>query len=246
MLLYLLERDPVGDGKTIKIGNARWGLKAHNLLTCNPEDLRFICLSYVWGSGTSPSPFEPDHYVSDRTAPALEAVVALRPTCKRIWVDAYCVPIEQVERNLTLQSMGYIYSNAEDVVTVLSSAAHPVIQQMAVSDRLEQDHLAILEKEEWVTRAWTYQEAVNSRCLSITCEGADSAIVDGDHLLDCVGYTLTRFKDPEAIAEAKRLYPNLDAFQDLIADHHIAAYQERPLLRHDGRHKHRVLELCNA
>ncbi|KAI1132403.1 hypothetical protein F5Y10DRAFT_207848 [Nemania abortiva] len=231
MQLYLLERDPVDGGVTIEIGEARWGLTAYNLDASDVEAVSFICLSYVWGTDREPSPFHPDFYVSNRTKPALAAVVTRRPSCKRIWVDAYCVPVEPFERNLTLQSMGYIYSHAEEVITVLSSAAHPVLEQLAVSDRLEANHLGILEKEDRVSRAWTYQEAVNSQRLFITCEAPNSAIVDGRHLLNCIGFTLSRFKGPQAVSEKKALYPNLDAFEDLVADYQISGYQERSALQ---------------
>ncbi|KAI1160273.1 hypothetical protein F5B18DRAFT_633503 [Nemania serpens] len=230
MLLYLLERDAVGSGKTIAIGGSYWGLVAYDLDTFNIQDVPFICLSYSWGSKREPSLLHPGLYISDRTGPALASVVTHRPSDKRIWVDAYCVPTETAEKNLTLQSMGYVYSSSEEVIVVLSSAAHPVLEHMSVSDRLNPDHLGVLDKEEWVSRAWTYQEAVNSRRLSITCEGLNTAIVNGSHFLNCLGFALSRFDGVVAISEKKRLYPHLDAFEDLIADYLVAGYQERSAL----------------
>ncbi|KAI1194730.1 hypothetical protein F5X97DRAFT_310086 [Nemania serpens] len=231
MLLYLLERNPPVGRETIEIGGGTWGLVEYNLDTVDLQDVPFICLSYTWGLKREPSLLHPGAYISDRTGPALAAIIAHRPSDERIWVDGYCVPIETAERHLTLQSMGYIYSCAKEVVTVLSSATYPILQHMSVSDRLNSDHLVVLEKEGWVTRAWTYQEAVNSRSFSITCEGLNTAIVDGTHFLNCLGFTLSRFVGPEAVREKRRLYPHLDAFEDLIADSIIAAYQERSALQ---------------
>jgi hypothetical protein len=127
--------------------------------------------------------------------------------------------------------MGYIYSQAEEVVVVLSSASSPVVEQMSVSDRITPAHLDILEEDEWVSRAWTYQEAVNSRRFSITCEGLNNAIVEGSHFLNCIGFTLSRIGGAPNTIDKKRKYPRLDTFEDLIADYMIAGYQERSALQ---------------
>ncbi|ETI25784.1 hypothetical protein G647_02558 [Cladophialophora carrionii CBS 160.54] len=128
--------------------------------------------------------------------------------------------------------MGFIYSQAEEVIVVLSKAARPVLEQMSTSDHIDRVHLDLLEQEEWVTRAWTYQEAVNSRSLYISCEESHGAIVQGSHFLNCLGYTLSRLDGGSGLASDKRQrYPRLDAFEDLIADYMIAGYQERSALQ---------------
>ncbi|KAI1170250.1 hypothetical protein F4777DRAFT_592080 [Nemania sp. FL0916] len=231
MLLYLLERDPIDEGRSVEIGGTRWGLATHNLYKSDIKSISFTCLSYVWGTKREPNPIHPTIDVSDRTRPALEAVVAHRPSCKRIWVDAYCVPAEAPERNQTLQSMGFVYSRAEEVITVLSSTAQPVLQQMKVSNRLDRAHLDILEQEEWVTRAWTYQEVLNSQHLSMTCEGSDSAIIELNNFLNCLGFTLSHLKEAPSTSARRALYPRLDTLEDLIADYLIAAYEEKSALK---------------
>jgi hypothetical protein len=141
------------------------------------------------------------------------------------------VPVDAPEKRAhTLESMGYIYSRAEEVIVVLSSAARPVLEQMSTSDRLDPVHLDILEQEEWVSRAWTYQEAVNSRTLYITCEESGGAIVRGSHFLNCLGYTLSRLGAGLA-SDKRQRYPRLDAFEDLIADYMIAGYEGRSALQ---------------
>ncbi|KAI3324910.1 hypothetical protein HD806DRAFT_491361 [Xylariaceae sp. AK1471] len=228
MLLYLLERDPVGGQNTIKVGGAHWRLAAHDLDTS--EGLSFTCVSYVWGKEKEKSPFDDSFMMSDRTMPALSTVIAHRPSCTRIWVDALCVPVAQPERTLTLQSMGYIYSQAKEVVVVLSKTTSSVLEQMSVSDRLTSDHLNILGDDDWVSRAWTYQEVVNSRGFSITCEGLNNAIVDGSHFLNCVGFTLSR-NEAASYEIDKRQRERLNTFEDLIADYMVAGYQERSALQ---------------
>jgi hypothetical protein len=127
--------------------------------------------------------------------------------------------------------MGFIYSRAAEVIVVLSNAARPVLEQMSASDHVDSVHLDILEREEWVSRAWTYQEAVNSRTLYITCEESHGAIVDGSHFLNCLGYTLSRLDRSGLVNDQRQRYPRLDAFEDLIADYMIAGYQERSALQ---------------
>ncbi|KIW65777.1 hypothetical protein PV04_08004 [Phialophora macrospora] len=232
MRLYLLEKAPEGGLGSVEIEGLHWKLAAQDLEASDTEDISFTCVSYTWGEGRERSPFHPDYDISDRTIPALKAVGRHRPACAGIWIDAFCVPVDVPERAHTLESMGYIYSRAEEVIVVLSSAARPVLEQMSTSDRVDAVHLEILEKEEWVSRAWTYQEAVNSRTLYITCEESNGAIVQGSHFLNCLGYTLSRLDAGAGLASDKRQrYPRLDAFEDLIADYMIAGYQERSALQ---------------
>ncbi|KAI8947799.1 hypothetical protein F4801DRAFT_559288 [Xylaria longipes] len=231
MLLHFLVRDLEGGQGSARFGEDDWRLVDHDLSTSDVEDVPFTCISYTWGAGREPSPFFSSFNISDRTIPAVNALVSHRPSCARIWVDAFCVPIATPERNHTLESMGYIYSQAKEVIVVLSSAARSVLAQMSTSDHIRTEHLDILEKEDWISRAWTYQEAVNSRCLFITCEGPDSAIVDGSHFLDCLGYTLSRLEGTASATYKRQQYPRLDAFEDLIADYMIAGFGERSALQ---------------
>ncbi|KIX99910.1 uncharacterized protein Z520_04547 [Fonsecaea multimorphosa CBS 102226] len=233
MQLYLLSQDSDRGQGSIEIDGLHWGLTTHNLDASDVEEVQFTCVSYTWGEGRESSPFHPSHEVSDRTIPALTAVVRHRPSCTHIWIDAFCVPVDAApERAHTLESMGYIYSRANEVIVVLSVSAHPVLQKMNASDRVDPVHLDILEREEWVSRAWTYQEAANSKVLYITCEESHGVIIPGNHFLNCLGYTLTRLDGSVPSASEKRQrYPRLDAFEDLIAEYMLAGYQERSALQ---------------
>jgi hypothetical protein len=231
MLLYLLTKDPRGQPGSFQVGGVYWKLAAQDFNASDANDVSFTCVSYTWGTGREHSPFNPSFEISDRTISALSAVVADRPSCTRFWVDAFCVPFDQPEKTRTLESMGYIYSRADEVVVVLSDAATPVLEQMSASDHLEPVHLETLEKEEWISRAWTYQEVVNSRTFSITCDGLHGAIIPGNHFLNCLGHTLSGL-DSSGLTNSKRQqYPRLDAFEDLIADYMIAGYGERSALQ---------------
>jgi hypothetical protein len=167
--------------------------------------------------------------VSDRTEPAVSAIITQRPDCRKIWVDAFCVPGEEhpAERAATLESMGFIYSQAKEVIVVLTAQALPAIEQIRHRRNLSPTHLDILEKEDWVTRAWTYQEAVNAKRLSITCENATHGIiVDCSEFLSYLGHALILLPPDE-----RAKYPRLDGFEDVMSDWNVAGYLERSALQ---------------
>src|SRR5947207_9585414 len=102
MLLYLLRQDPEGGPGSVEIGGLPWKRVAQDLDASEAEDTAFTCVSYTWGAGREGSPFDPSFDVSDRTIPALNAVVSHRPSCACIWIDAFCVPVDSPERTQTL------------------------------------------------------------------------------------------------------------------------------------------------
>ncbi|RYP89779.1 hypothetical protein DL770_004073 [Monosporascus sp. CRB-9-2] len=152
--------------------------------------------------------------------------------CKSVF---YCgwdsgVPGGRLEKPSQASLQGS-YSYCE-VIVVLSNAVRSVLEQMRTSDHLDSIHLDLLEREEWVSRAWTYQEAVNSgQNLFITCEDTHGAIVHGSHFLNCLGYTFSRLGSSDLASDKRQRYPRLDAFEDLIADYMISGYQERSALQ---------------
>ncbi|XTI88882.1 hypothetical protein V2W45_1398795 [Cenococcum geophilum] len=229
MLLYLLVPDLEAKSSSFEFEGYHWALEPHDLEADDVMEPVFTCISYSWGPGREPSPLRINFDISDRTLPALATAIKHRPSCKRVWIDALSVPEEPQERARCLGSMGYIYSLAEEVLVVLSSGAQTALEQMSKSHRIDHDSLHNLEKEDWISRAWTYQEAVNSKELYITCEGPHGALVAGDHFMNCVGYTLSRLEGSNFDKEQQ--FPRLSAFQDLIGDYAIAGYEERSALQ---------------
>src|SRR5438034_11487271 len=118
MLLYLLVRDYEGSAGSVQLEGYHWRLAKEDL---DQEDLDFTCISYTWGEGRVPSPFRDNFDVSDRTIPALIAAIAHRPSCERFWIDAFCVPAAAKEKTHCLESMGFIYARATEVIVVLSN-----------------------------------------------------------------------------------------------------------------------------
>ena len=229
MRIYLLVSSTSSTLPAIEVNGHSWSLQPFELDNSkNKAGFRYSCISYTWGSGRENSPFDPSLLVSDRTIPALQTFTQHRPSCSRIWVDAFCVPTAQPERAQTLESMGYIYTHSEEVLVVLSSAALPALTHMLKSSRLDVADLAVLEHEEWVERAWTYQETVNGETLLFSCQGDTSVLVPDILLFDCVGYALSSLS--LSVLQKLRAYPRLNAFEDIIADSYTAAFQGRSAL----------------
>ena len=154
MRLFVLSPDSRTDGPRLQVGGSDWALLEQDLEP-GGNGVKFTCVSYSWGLGQTPSAFNPAVSVSDRTAPSLSAVILQRPVCRKIWVDAFCVPGPEhpSEREATLQSMGFIYSQAEEVVVVLTAQARPALERISSESSLLRTHLSLLEEEDWGTRA---------------------------------------------------------------------------------------------
>jgi len=233
MKLFVVSPDCAPGDQRLEINGQGWGLLEQEIPNTADESADFICVSYSWGTGRSPSPFHPPHEVSDRTLPVLATTIAQRPNARKIWIDAFCVPSpsEPSLRASTLQSMGFIYSRASEVVVVLTSEALPVIQQALLSIPLTPAHLDILEAQDWMTRAWTYQETVNARSLCITCDSdslppCTSVLIDVMDFFNRLGHSLALLPPRE-----RTRYPRLNALEELLSDYKIAAYLGRSALQ---------------
>ncbi|KAF2095087.1 hypothetical protein NA57DRAFT_79575 [Rhizodiscina lignyota] len=251
MLLYfLVDSSSVSDDPTtLEIGGRRWWLTSEEVDASQQHPKDFICISYTWGTKRAPNPFDASKSVSSNTIPGLYAAIHQRPDCHRFWIDAFCVPSDPDQKRFTLASMGFIYSQAQEVIVVLSETSTLALEQMLISDTIDEAALEALESEPWITRAWTYQEVVNSYTLSFTCAspvplpGASYNLVtaiSGDTFLNRIGYTLSKL--PMRSFEKAQAYPSLSAFEDLIVDWMTAAYQERSALQVMANMDRRVQE----
>jgi len=228
MQLFVLTPDYSQDNPVLKFGSSSWGLLPQSL---DPDTTAasFTCVSYSWGLGRVPSAFHPAQTVSDRTVPAISSVILQRPSCRNVWIDAFCVPSPDhaIERAATLESMGFIYSRAEEVIVVLTSDALPALEQITRREKLLPSHLSALESEDWVTRAWTYQEAVNATRLRMTCHSAPPGVlIDCHEFLSSLGFALNTLTPEE-----RNLYPRVNELEDLLTDCIVAGYLDRPALQ---------------
>lgn len=188
----------------------------------------YTCISYSWGQTGVPNPFGYSLPMSYRTLPAIEATIrALNPPA--IWVDALCVPPSGAARVACLRSMGTLYGRATQVSVVLSPESGPVLDGIAASGPLDEATLLVLEKDEWVTRAWTYQELVNSLSVQFIAEGRRPTAVHGEDFLNKVGEAIERFKQAHGwdSFSFRAAHPRLDSLEDLLADWRTAGQLER-------------------
>ena len=166
--------------------------------------------------------------MSDRAIPALEATIrALQPAA--IWLDALCVPSEGPARAACLRGMGKIYGSASQVAAVLSNSCSAVLEQIHAKGRVEPASLLVLENDDWVTRAWTYQEMANSRNTFFVAEGGSAIPVASEQFFNAFGHALANYKKAHGLDTLKMraVHPRLDSLEDALADWIIGAPLER-------------------
>lgn len=117
MELYLIV--PVPEGSEEEIGDEKiygrvWRVTGPHDLE-NMENLKFYCVSYVWGLGTEEEGgfFNCKRRISDQTRPALTAAIKAADVVQSrsnahiveaFWIDAICIPqLESPERIKTLE-----------------------------------------------------------------------------------------------------------------------------------------------
>lgn len=227
-LLVPASSDTPEDQASIELQGCRWVLSARTNLP-SPEDTPdYVCVSYAWGPGKSTHPFDNLASMSDRTMAVIETAIRnQQPTA--LWIDAFCVPREEPTRATCLGKMGAIYAQASQVIVVLSEPSSALLEQIRETGEVDESALLTLESDDWVTRAWTYQEIVNSSKVRFVSEGASDAWADAIDVLSKAGYAIDRFKKAHGYNSfrMRALHPRLDGLEDLIVDWKISDYLER-------------------
>lgn len=235
MQLQILVKNRPGANRFVQIDDAQWSLDTWDVDDAGHEP--YSCVSYAWGRGKVANPFHEGTEASDRTIPALRTVTRRMPDCQAVWIDAFCVPGQDTpsQRAATLESMGYIYSRAQSVIVVLSAEVAPALRhiQQTRGAKLQTAHLDALEREEWYSRAWTYQETANSKSIVFaSVVGADEEVDAEDAVAHPVIDVMELFSPlGEALAKlgagAHKQYPRLNDLEDMLADTAVASYHMR-------------------
>jgi hypothetical protein len=133
--------------------------------------------------------------------------------------------------------MGFIYSAAAYVMIVLQGRIWEVIQSVfsEVSPRaLSYEEMQVLERDNWISRVWTYQELVNSRdAFFTTLESTDQGrAIHAENFFNCVGFSLDQWmkikgKGRSAVLE---VFQNLENLEDTLADRQTGNYLDRTAL----------------
>lgn len=235
-LYFLTPQSASASGPFLEIGS-----QVFSLTTASSADWNYppyTCISFAWGREKEPSPLDKEQMISKRAVPVLATLTEIinkdsgamdKAAFETVWMDTFCIPTEADAREVYLRSMGEIYAHATQVVVVLAADTRPLLQ--AIRDNKEIDHkgLLLLESDEWVTRAWTYQEIVNSGRIYFIAEGETEAPVFGADFFDAVAKAIHAFgegseKDSYTLLEE---YPSLSSFEAVVLDWRIMDYQKR-------------------
>ncbi|KAF1850740.1 HET-domain-containing protein [Cucurbitaria berberidis CBS 394.84] len=145
-----------------------------------PKECKFVALSYVWGSDSSPGlrlklPTKVPLLIED--AITCTKAIGLR----YLWIDRYCIDQESGDSKHTLiRNMDQIYSGAAvTIINVAGTSSHsglpgvshttrrPLasvsVHNKSTSLRLLPNSRAEVAESKWSTRGWTYQEGLLPR-----------------------------------------------------------------------------------
>jgi len=254
-LLLPMDTQKSKNARSIELLGKKWVICEYADVADAPT---YTCISYAWGLETVENPFYDGQLMSARTIPVLEAAFSASHSAQNwsenirfdykkdaqkekegrdaalsatqaIWIDALSVPPQEPTRTACLQSMGQIYSAAHQVLVVLDKQCSKVIQSISKGEKIETAALLSLEKESWVSRAWTYQEAVNSRTLYFIFEEENSAIIAGQDFLKAVGDAIEEFKNLRGYDKISwtQHHASLEGLENLVADYLIFSYAQR-------------------
>ncbi|MHB1290646.1 MAG: HET domain-containing protein [Sulfuricella sp.] len=243
------------DAPFIELSGKRWVLTEYAHLSDAPV---YTCISYAWGERKTKNLLNDDRLMSARTIPVIEATInasqsqknwadnvqfshdrdpqkeeagraAALKASQAFWIDALCVPSQDPVRTACLRSMGEVYSSAWQVVVVLSKSCSDVFHQIRHTGRLDPTALFILESDDWITRAWAYQETVNSKALYFIVQDDESTLISGVDFLNAVVTATEDYKNSHGIDSLAwvKHHPRLDSLEMLIADYKIADYAAR-------------------
>lgn len=145
-------------------------------------DSKYLALSYLWGSDQKNSKLNDNSEVLPSEIPeTIEDAIAvkLRLDFRYLWIDRYCIDQGSAEAHAQIQQMDLVYQNAE--VTIVAAAGnnpshglpgvgrrHRSLQpRVKVGKHLLfstlQDPRLRIKGSSWMSRGWTYQEALLSR-----------------------------------------------------------------------------------
>ena len=144
------------------------------------------------------------------------------------------MPAGEPQRRATLESMGYIYSRADEVLIVLERAVGGVLKRVARGggEGIGEEELRVLEGDGWVTRVWTYQELANGREFWFVAEGEAEGLVRGEDFFNIVGGAMhrvekARSRGGHAGFNLDKEFPRLSELMDMLADCYVSPYSAR-------------------
>lgn len=156
-------------------------------------DMRYLALSYVWGSGSSfhtlkgnVNRLKKEGFVNLDLAPTIQHVIEITRLIgeRYVWIDALCIiQDDELHKEEHIQSMGSIYANAYGTVIAAAGTAFDGLRgvegftppmerrrhelwEITMRDLIEA-HEVDMHDTLWNKRGWTFQEQVFSRRIII-------------------------------------------------------------------------------
>jgi hypothetical protein len=243
---------------TVVICGEEWHIKEFGP---DAEVPPFLCVSYNWEKERVAHPSLVDQTISARTIPVLETVIramsshsvldtaltwafhnestraqrlsALQLASDALWIDALCVPQQQPARDLCLLNMSSIFEAASCVIAVLSSTCRIALQKIQKKESLILDDLVAVESDNWITRAWTYQEQALSQLFFCCAERAPEVLLSQLQFLGAMVVGTTDYVDAqgEKRIEIANIFPRIDKMEELLAESEIFEHVGRPVFQ---------------
>lgn len=246
------------DAAFVELCGNRWVLTEFERITDAPP---YTCISYSWGTGRAENMFDAGQLMSDRTIPAMEATIkasqapehwgwalmrtprdeqkeaealaAALQASQAIWIDALCVPSRDPARAACLRSMGAIYSSAKQVFAVLPESCSNSLHKIHNRESMGLKELLALENDDWVTRAWTYQETANSKATYFIAQEDGNVLIDEHDFLNAILTDTTDYAASIKLEHTKLAaqFPRLDSLQEMVAENKLVEHTGRPVFQ---------------
>lgn len=255
--------------ESIEVGGKLWHLVWFDQISDAPP---FTCVSYSWGPGKVPNPFKRDEEISPRTMPVLETAIkasqssqcwsnALAGLClneqihaeelatalaasQAIWIDSICMPSDPVARETCLLGMGAIYGAATQVIAVLLAETANTLKKISSKTPLEQDDLPAMESDDWISRAWTYQEIASSQAIYFMAQGEGTVLLNHQKFLSALVNATADYADAKGMIRNRMVvqFPRLDSLQDVFAELQNVEYNGRSVFQMLGAMQNRIAQ----
>ena len=229
----------LSDTKIIELCGRPWILVDFERLADAPP---YTCISYSWGEGRTINPLGSDQKISDRTIPVIETVInafqstecqnaalgslfsneikfaeklaLVRNASGAIWIDSLCRPQQQLAADICIQNMGDIYREAAQVFVVLKNTCLNTVYKTYNKESLNLDDYLAVASDDWVDRAWTYQEFINSKMMFIIAEGKGDTFISELDFLEALMSDAAAYADIQDIDLSQKL----ERIQLLVAE----------------------------
>lgn len=205
---------------------------------------KYVCISYKWGSERHDHALFPDRVMSARAIPSLATVIQSQNHRSAFWTDVFCVPPhEGPSRQATLENLGCIYARAAEVVVVLGRETFGVLLDMIQHKVVSEQHLNVLESDQWIASVWTYQELVNASAVRFVSEqrpnvddiddpstGARVDIaqppIECSEFLNALGHGLMQYRESQGVDAFTMVndFPNLNVLENVLVDWMMGSY----------------------